>query len=261
MFDAINNSALSGNTVATIIDATVSEIGTIALNQINYGCTPNATLTIKPATTSVLSGATATGAIIKLNGADYVTIDGSNSGGTDRSLTIQNTTTTTSGNAVVWLAAPASGNGSTNNVIKNCIIEGNSSTTSFTGLHIGGGSSVGLAAAGSERNNNNTIQNNLFRKTQYGVTMFGFAAVSPDLNNVITQNNFGTATVGEGFSLLAINADRQQNLIVSYNEVQNVRNATNTSSTPYGGIRLLDFKDGQCFNNNIHDLAYSNKYS
>ncbi|MBL7915476.1 MAG: hypothetical protein JNL49_10570, partial [Bacteroidia bacterium] len=256
LFEAINNNALAGNTVATILDASITEPGTVALNQINYGCSIY-TLTISPLATTTLTGSVAAGSIIKLNGADYVTIDGSNSGGTDRSLTIRNTTTTTSGNAVVWLASPASGNGSTNNVIKNCIIEGNSSTTSFTGIHIGGSTTVGLTTAGTERNSNNTIQNNLFRKTIYGLTMFGYTAGTPDLNNVITQNNFGTATAGEGFSLLAINADRQQNLVVSYNEVQNVRNATNVSSTPYGGIRLLDFKDGQCYNNNIHDLDYT----
>ncbi|MBL7773676.1 MAG: fibronectin type III domain-containing protein [Chitinophagaceae bacterium] len=256
LFEAINNNALGGNTVATIIDASITEPGTVALNAINYGCATY-TLTIKPQTTAVLTGSIGTGALIKLNGADNVIIDGSNSGGTDRSLTIQNTTTATSGNAVIWLASPASGNGSNNNVIKNCIIEGNSSTTTFTGIHVGGNTTIGISTAGLERNNNNTIQNNLFRKSIYGVTMFGFVAISPDLNNVITQNNFGTATTGEGHSLLAINADRQNNLIVSYNEVQNVRNATNTSSTPYGGIRLLDFKNGICNNNNVHDLAYT----
>ncbi|NOT52607.1 MAG: fibronectin type III domain-containing protein [Chitinophagaceae bacterium] len=259
LFDAINTGGMSGNLVANILDASVTETGTVALNAINYnGCVAGPyTLTIKPNTTSTLTGSVGTGAIIKLNGADYVTIDGSNSGGSDRSLTIENTTTTTSGNAVVWLASPASGNGATNNTIKNCIIQGNAATTTFTGVHIGGSTTIGLTTAGTELNSNNTINNNLLRKSQYGVTMFGFAAASPDQNNIISNNNFGTAVTGEGFSLLAINADRQLGLVVSGNEVQNVVNATNTSSTPFGGIRLLDFKNGQCYNNRIHDLAYT----
>ncbi len=259
-FDAININGLSGNLIVNIVDASVSETGAIALNAISYnGCAAGPyTVTIKPNTTATLTGAVGTGAIIKLNGADYVTIDGSNSGGSDRSLTIANTTTTTTGNAVVWLASPASGNGSTNNTIKNCIIEGNSATTTFTGVHIGGGGTIGITTAGNELNSNNTINNNLFRKTQYGATLYGFAAGSPDLNNAITNNNFGTAVAGEGFLLLAINADRQSGLVVSGNEVQNVTNATNTSSAPFGGIRLLDFKNGLCYNNNIHDLAYTN---
>jgi hypothetical protein len=260
LFSAVNTSGLSGALTVNIVDASVTETGATALNAISYnGCAAGPyTVTIKPNTTATLTGAVGTGAIIKLNGADYVTIDGSNSGGSDRSLTIANTTTTTSGNAVVWLASPASGNGSTNNTIKNCIIEGNSATTTFTGVHIGGGGTIGITTAGNELNSNNTINNNLFRKTQYGATLFGWQASTPDLNNAITNNNFGTPTVGEGFSILAINANRQSGLVVSGNEVQNVTNATNTSSAPFGGIRLLDFKNGLCFNNNIHDLAYTN---
>ncbi len=259
LFDAININGMSGNVVANIIDASVAESGAFALNAISYnGCAAGPyTLTIKPNTTATLTGSVAAGSIIKLNGADYVTIDGSNSGGSDRSLTIQNTTTTTSANAVVWLASPAAANGATNNTIKNCIIEGNASTTSFTGIHIGGSTTIGLSTAGLELNSTNTINNNLLRKTQYGVTMYGVSTSTPDLNNVISNNNFGTAIAGEGFSLLAINADRQQGLTVSGNEVQNVVNATTSSSTPFGGIRLLDFKNGLCYNNKVHDLAYT----
>ncbi|MBK7376716.1 MAG: right-handed parallel beta-helix repeat-containing protein [Chitinophagaceae bacterium] len=216
-------------------------------------------LTIRPASgqNPLITGSVAAGSIIKLNGADYVIIDGSNNGSNSRNLTIQNTTTTTSGNAVVWLASPAVSNGASNNIIRNCIIEGNSSTTSFTGIHVGGSTTIGLTTAGLDLNNANTISNNLLRKSIYGVTMFGISTTTPDQNNVISNNNFGTAVTGEGFSLLAINADRQQGLVVSGNEVQNVVNATNTSSTPFGGIRLLDFKDGICFNNKVHDLAYT----
>lgn len=257
LFAAINTLGLSGNLTANIVDASVTETGAVALNAINGVCGGPFTLTIKPNTTATLTGSVGTGALIKLNGADGVTIDGSNSGGTDRSLTIQNTTATTSGNAVIWLASPAIGNGANNNTIKNCIIEGNSATTTFTGIHIGGNTTIGITTAGTEPNNNNTINNNLLRKSQYGATLFGFAAATPDQNNVISNNNFGTSVTGEGFSLLAINADRQQGLTVSGNEVQNVVNATNTSSTPFGGIRLLDFKNGLCFNNKVHDLAYT----
>lgn len=259
LFNAINTSGLSANLTVNIVDASVAETGATALNAINYnGCAAGPyTLTIKPSTTATLTGAVSSGSIIKLNGADYVTIDGSNSGGSDRSLTIANTTTTTSGNAVVWLASPASGNGATNNTIKNCIIEGNSATTTYTGVHIGGSTTVSISSAGTELNSNNTINNNLFRKTQYGATLFGYGTSTPDLNNAITNNNFGTATSGEGFFLLAINADRQNGLVVAGNEVQNVTNSTNTSSIPFGGIRLLDFKNGLCYNNNIHDLAYT----
>ncbi len=258
----LNGRGVSGAVTFRLLDPNYStnETFPIVINAIT-GASASNTITILPSTgvTALVTGSAdaTSGALFKLNGADYVTFDGSNSGGTDRSLTIRNTSSAASGNAVIWLASPASGNGATNNTIKNCIIEGNSATTTFTGVHIGGSTTVGLTTAGTELNSNNTIDNNLFRKSQYGATLFGFAAASPDLNNIISNNNFGTAVSGEGFSLLAINADRQQNLIVSGNEVQNVVNATNTSSTPFGGIRLLDFKNGLCYNNKVHDLAYT----
>ncbi len=239
-----NTACLTGPVIFELPGATYSA-GEIFPLQINANASASSvnTLTIRPAAGVAATVTGSSSAIFKLNGADYVIIDGSNSGGSDRSLTIQNTTTSTSGNAVIWLASP--------------IIEGNSATTTFTGVHIGGNSSIGIITAGAELNNNNTISNNLFRKTQYGATLFGFAAASPDQNNVISNNNFGTAVPGEGHSLLAINADRQLGLVVSGNEVQNVVNNTNTTSTPFGGIRLLDFKNGRCFNNKVHDLAYT----
>ena len=257
LFAAINAGGLTGNLTAEILDASITETGATALNAINYGCTPPYTLTIKPASgvNTVITGTVATGAVIKLNGADNVTIDGSNNATTSRNLTIINNTTTTSGNAVIWLAAPALGNGSTNNTIKNTIIEGNAATTSFLGMYVGGNTTISLTAAGNDNNSSNTITNNLFRKTQYGLALFGFAAATPDNNNVISNNIFGTATAGEGFNFEGIHADRQNNLVVSGNDVQNVKSTTGT--TNLYGIRLLDFKNGQAYNNKVHNLNYS----
>ncbi|MCB0518465.1 MAG: hypothetical protein KDD27_05985, partial [Saprospiraceae bacterium] len=255
-----NSKCVNGAVVFELLDADYStnETFPIVINS-NPSASMANTLTIRPASavTATITEAVSPGSIIKLNGADYVIIDGSNNGSSSRDLTISNTTTSTSGNAVLWLSSPATGNGSNNNTVKNCIIEGNSSTTTYSGAYVGGNATISITAAGTELNNNNTFDNNLFRKTQYGLALFGFAANSPDQNNVVSNNNFGTAVAGEGFSLLAINADRQDGLVVAGNEVQNVANATNTSSTPFGGIRLLDFKNGLCYNNYIHDLSYT----
>jgi hypothetical protein len=251
-----NARCLSGPVVFSLIDASYSANETFPIVINNAGSSVTNTLTIRPANgvTSTISGTVGTGAVIKLNGANYITIDGSNNGSSSRNLTIQNLTTTTSGNAVVWLAAPAIGNGSANNVIKNTIIEGNSTTTTFLGIYVGGSSTISLTAAGAEMNNSNTVTNNLFRKTQYGVALFGYAAATPDNNNVISNNNFGTSAAGEGFNIEALHADRQNSLTVSGNDVQNVKG---TSGTTMYGIRLLDFKNGQAFNNKVHNLNYS----
>jgi parallel beta-helix repeat protein len=259
LFEAINSSSLSANLTADIIDASITEPGTVALNAISYtGCISlqSFSLTIKPASgvTSVLTGSVGTGALIKLNGADNVTIYGSNSGGSSRDLTIRNTTATTSGNAVIWLAAPGIDNGATNNRISSCIIEGNSAATTFMGLFIGGNTSIGLTSAGLAVNSNNTIVNNLFRRTQYGIYLYGSSTATPDATNTIASNQLGTAATGEGFSLEGIHAERQIFLSIGNNEVQNVRSA---STINLYGIRLLDVRGSTCNANKVHDVVYN----
>src|SRR3712207_9341611 len=61
-------------------------------------------------------------ALITLNGADNVTIDGSLAGGTDRSLTITNLQTSTT--SVIWIRSASASDGSSNNTVKNCVING-----------------------------------------------------------------------------------------------------------------------------------------
>ena len=77
------------------------------------------TFRIKPAfgVTSSITGSSST-AIIKLNGADYVTIDGSNDGSQNQSLTITNTSTAAN-TAVIWIGGNT-GNGALYNSIRNC---------------------------------------------------------------------------------------------------------------------------------------------
>ena len=76
-------------------DQITAETYPITINAIS-GASASKTVTIKPAPSAAqtLSGSVASGAIIKLNGASFRLPDGSNSGGTDRSLTITNTSTT-----------------------------------------------------------------------------------------------------------------------------------------------------------------------
>ncbi|MFM8487178.1 MAG: hypothetical protein ACKOCH_12650, partial [Bacteroidota bacterium] len=103
LFAAINASGLIENATVTLIGSSITETGANALNQIAYGCSGPVTLTIKPQTTATLTGSVASGALIKLNGADNVIIDGSNSGSTDRSLTITNNATTAP--TGIWLSS------------------------------------------------------------------------------------------------------------------------------------------------------------
>lgn len=140
LFEAINTSGVSGARTFTILE-NISEPGTIALTRTDLSVTNN--VTIKPAalTTPVLTFSGTTN--ININGGDYVTIDGSNSGGTTRDLTIRHSATS-AGNAVIFVQT-----NSINITVKNCILGGATNTPDFA-LRVDGASGI----------QNITIQNN-----------------------------------------------------------------------------------------------------
>lgn len=224
LFNAINTQGLTGNLTATIIDASVTESGAVALNSIiNSTCAATGTFTVlvKPQTTSTLTGSS-TGSIIKLNGADNVTIDGSNNGTTSKNLTITNTNTGTS-SSLIWLASTVAGDGATSNTIKNCILTGNASTTTF-GCVISSGSVLGGVAEGA--NNSNTYQNNSMSLAQYGIAVVGPSVM--ETGTVISGDSVGTAISAIGVRGMFIS--NQSGAQVTNNAVQNVVTSTNPSS-------------------------------
>ena len=108
--NAYNNSCLTGPVVFELTDETYNNARTSSINSetfpINFGFNPYASPTnivvIRPSNGQAITitGAAATPAIFKLNGARYVTIDGVNSGGTSLSLVTMNP----NNSAAVWLA-------------------------------------------------------------------------------------------------------------------------------------------------------------
>jgi hypothetical protein len=173
---AVNNATcISAPIVLSLLDASYNLSSTPLVINNNVNLTSTNTLTIKPATgvTSTITGSVASGALIVLNGADFVTIDGSNSGGTDKSLTIANTSTTAP--TAISIVSLGTGAGATNNTVKNCIINVNSSlSTSATGVSICGST---INSTGAD-NDNNTIQNNTINSPSIGIFAMGTASSS-----------------------------------------------------------------------------------
>jgi hypothetical protein len=254
LFSAINTSGLSGNLTANIIDASVAETGETALNQIVYtGCSGGPfTVTIKPdaATTSVLTGTSAT-ALIKLNGADYVIIDGSNSGGSTKNLTIENTATSTN-TAAIWVSSLGTGLGATNNTIKNCNIKAGSNTvTSSFGIHVGG-TSITTSATGND-NDNLTIDNNTISKAYYGIYA---QAASTGVNNnlTITNNTIGSATAADYITFRGLLVSQATAATVSQNTVFNIVAAT-------ANLRGMEFSTGFVSSTVSRNLIYNINYT
>jgi hypothetical protein len=145
LFAAINTLGLGGNVTANII-SDLAEDGSNILYQWTEQGAGNYTLFIQPdaSTLRTVSGSNSA-ALIRLNGADRVTIDGSN-GTTSSYLTIRNTNSAgTTATALTFI------NGSANNTIRYCSLEAFSNATNGVILF-----STSTVAGG---NSNNTVTN------------------------------------------------------------------------------------------------------
>ena len=185
----LNSRVMTGPVTFQLTDATYpAETFPIIINP-NGGNSATNTLTIKPASgvSPVISGS-ATGGLIVLNGIDYVTIDGSNSGGSTRDTTVTNTGTGTS-SAVVWGQTVTTADPTTNNTIKNLNVSGNASTTTFAGIGFGS-TTIGTGTLGT-RNDNNRVQNNNITQLQFGVVSVGSQSAAKNFGTVVTGNTLG----------------------------------------------------------------------
>ncbi len=170
LFEVINNNGVNGALIVQITSNLTAETGAVALNAMS-GTTPSASI-FPTGAARVINGSIA-GALIRLNGADNVTLDGSVGGtGTDRSLTITNTSTTSS--TVIALMSLGTGLGTTNDVIRNCNISTGVATSIGYGISVGG-STPGTNGAD---NDNVTIQNNSLTAAPVGIYAFGTASAS-----------------------------------------------------------------------------------
>lgn len=264
--NAYNNACLAGPVTFMLTDATYpSETFPITIAANAYASSTN-TLTLRPASgvSPVISGNSVT-SIFRLNGADYIILDGSNSGGTTRNLTLSNTNTNTAGNAVVWISSASSTNGATNNIIKNCIVAGASSTTTEMGIFSGGSLGTGAFYAGynpAGANSNNIIRNNAFSKSQFGVWLKGSSTTALDQNNKVLSNSFGTAIAGEGFNAGGLVMELQNNAIASDNDIQNVRGTGGIDNVDGGSTVITGLYVRECTNafvsgNEIFNFAYT----
>jgi hypothetical protein len=188
IFSVLNSGGAIGNIVINITADLTGETGTHALNELAGGFT----VTIKPTGAARTITGSSTNAILRFNGADGVTIDGSLTGGSAtgvggnaalRNLTIQNTNI--AGLAVI--AFMEGTNGAQNATIKNVNVFGQDPTQTLLALHIGG-NSVGASPV-TANNNNARVENCAFQKAILGVFYNGVSAASATTGGVITMND------------------------------------------------------------------------
>lgn len=243
----LNNKELNGPITLLLKDAVYStETLPIVINTIP-GISASNTITIKPAESvqPVISGASTAG-MIYLNGADYVTIDGSNTAnGISRDLTIKNTATTANTYGIILLSP--SGDGAKNNTIKNSIVQCGSNTVVTCGIF--------LNAAGGDFDNT-TIENNTILQAQTAIQFVGVAgAVSND--GKIINNTIGSETDVQSISKTGIIAAYCDNLQIKNNNIMGMVGGS-TSIYRAAGIVLPGNISNTLINGNkIHDFYYS----
>jgi hypothetical protein len=249
----INSAGIDASVRFLLLDANYGDSGTpedfpITLNAIT-GANASKTVTIRPSSgiTSTISGSSST-SIFKLYGADYITIDGSNSGGTDKSLTIQNTNTSAS-TAAVWLSSLGAGAGATYNTIKNCNIFCGSIINMTYAISLSASSTPG---SGGADNDYNTIQNNSISKAYHALRLFGTSGGYLD-GVVVTGNTIGSNTASNYITNFGIRANYLTGATISNNEIFNM-----ISENSKYGMNFIYTNNSIISKNKIHGFNHSN---
>jgi trimeric autotransporter adhesin len=212
------------------------------------------TITIRPAVgvTPTISGSSAS-SILKFEGGQYYIIDGSNvPGGNTRSLTIENTATSTS-NAVVWFSSLGSDQGSPNNTLMNCNVMGGSNTvTSILGIYLGG-ATISTSGTGAD-NDGITIKNNRVSRTYYGIFAQGVPTIGELDDLVVADNTVGgdvstDYVTGYGMRFQSINGAQ-----ITGNEIYNMI----YDGSKYAMYMGTTIKNSIFSRNNIHAMGQTN---
>jgi hypothetical protein len=196
-FDAINPGVIHTGSIAIDVCGNTTETATASLNSGTVAPGSYTDVTIRPVGAARTITGSIVGAIIKLNGADNVTIDGRIGGvGAARSLTVSNTNTSTA-TAAIWLASVVAGNGASLNVIRNLEIAGGTDSGNSTNVSVGiimCGTTIGTAVNGDDNDNNQFIFNRII-KARYGIVTRG-TTTNLNIAPIVTDNTIGPSAFG-----------------------------------------------------------------
>jgi trimeric autotransporter adhesin len=193
VFDALNNLGASAPVVINIISDMTGETGATALNPI----AGSPSVLIKPSGAARTISGIAPIAVIRINGADNIRIDGSTTasivGGNAslRELTVQNLNTVLASAAVISLQSGV--DGAQNNTIQNVNVLGNDPTQTLIGISIAG-ATPSITGTGAD-NDNNRIINCSVKRAIVGIYTAGTSAANQNTGTVINQNDLSATTV------------------------------------------------------------------
>jgi len=234
-FDAINAGTHKGVITVKILVST-TETTTASLN-VSGGSSSYSSVTLYPNAAGLSVSGSIAGALIDLNGAQNVTIDGRVGGtGSSASLTINNTNTSAGATTVQF------NNSAQNNTLKYCLVNGGGSSTTTgtvtygtTGTNSGNTiSNCGLSNNGTRRlyaiysitgtNTGNTVSNNsIYNNWLASGSSYSIYLSTGSSTWTISGNSFfdsGIGTTGTGtYSAIYVNNTSAVGLTVSGNYI------------------------------------------
>jgi len=210
-FDAVNAGTHRG--VVTIsINGNTTETATATLNASGSGSANYTSVLVRAGAgaTPTVSGAITSGPVVRLNGSNNVTIEGSNNATTSRNLTITNTSATSSN----VLQVGSVGTTPIDNVtVRNTILVNGTNTS--TAVVVGDAAIVGNPGYYSDI----TFRNNDIRKAYIGLYLY--AVVSALNNNVLVTGNSLNSTGANAIRLVGVYAQGLKGLTISNNDIGN----------------------------------------
>src|SRR5687768_5429490 len=241
-FDAINAGNPVGGILVEIV-ANTTETASAVLNASGVGAASYSTVHVQPSGgVSISVTGSIAGALIDLNGADNVTIDGLNSGG--NSLSIINTSTGAA--SVIRFIGDAS-----NNVIQNTILQGSASTASNGVVLFSSGTTTG--------NDGNNINNTRIGPAGSnlpvnGIFSLGTSAAIDNSGNTINGNlisdYFSASLATAGISLSTGNSAWN----ITSNKLYQTANRIFTTANTHMGISV-GFGSGYTISHNTIGFA------
>lgn len=207
-------------------------------------------ITIKPTAGQEVTISGSASVLLKIDAADYITIDGSNNGTNSQNLIFHNTATANNP-AAIWFASNTVF-GANYNTVKNTKFLGANLVAAIAGIVVSGPI---LGTQGTVPNNYLRFENNIFNRFQNGIFAIGPADTNDEGLSII-QNMVGSPTLAEGLGFRGIAVQNTKNFLVNKNTIMGV-NIVSTS-TAVGLLIGGEASNGIISQNQISNIRNSN---
>lgn len=228
-FDAINSGAVTGTISLQVIDNT-TETTTASLNASGTGSTNYNSITIFPTVSGKSISGSISGALIYLNGADNITIDGRlNQSGNSVDLLLSNAQTAASAMVVSFA------NSAENNILNYCLIKG-------SGVSAGAGIISFQGSTSGNGNDHNLIDHNTITCESSGrpvnvIYSFGSGGRENSANTISNNNIFNflhPSYYGKAISIAGNSID----FTISGNSIYETTTVVPTATNNYSLINI-----------------------